>query len=269
MRKYYSAVLGVFRNEATFLPSWIRHYLDRGVEHIYLLDDFSTDDYGEAICKFGDRVTLKKVGEEDLDKKMEWRQVHLYNKYFGFAKDEAFWLGVFDLDEFFYSPLTRDLDGFLRSMEKTKFQELVADWYWFGSNGLEDQPEDIVGSFTMRGEKTAREYNYQKEGYHWEWCCKSFGKTAGMSKIRHHFNEYRWMGKEDFCTLGKKGHEKFSLNLSSVGCCYVNHYIGSRNYYMAKKERGSCNNSMIVRDEGIYKLLNKNEVSDTRLRDQK
>jgi hypothetical protein len=268
--KYYSAVLGVFKDEATFLPAWIRHYLDRGIEHIYLLDDFSSDGYEDRISDFlsDGRVTLKKVGEEDLDKSMEWRQVHLYNKYFGFSKDETFWLGVFDLDEFFYSPHTKDLDRILRDAEKTKYQELLADWYWFGSNGLEEQPLDIVGSFTMRGSKHAREYRYLKEGYHHEWCCKSFGRSESISKIRHHFNDYRWMGLEDFCTTGKEGFSDFSLNLSRLGLCHINHYVGARNYYKRKKNRGSCNNSKIVRDETVYNLLNKNEVKDTRLAEQ-
>lgn len=100
----------MFNNEASFLLSWSRHYLERGIEHVYLLDDRSTDDYEDIIREFAKdgSATLKKVHPDDPNRNIEWRQVHLYNSHFGFAKDEATWLGVFDLDEFFYSPKTKD-----------------------------------------------------------------------------------------------------------------------------------------------------------------
>lgn len=38
-------ICSVFKNEAHILEEWIQHYKKRDVCHIYLVNDFSTDDY--------------------------------------------------------------------------------------------------------------------------------------------------------------------------------------------------------------------------------
>lgn len=268
--KYYSSVLGVFKNESTFIVEWIDHYLNRNIEHIYLLNDDSDDDFYEKIYRYVEKenVTLKNVEACDQDKTISWRQSFLYNKYYKEILKETTWLGIFDLDEFFYSPKTKNLNEILKKFEKTSHQELLADWYWFGSNGHIEQPKNIISSFNKRSKLTARHYNFEKQGYHHEWCCKSFSKTKLISKLKHHFNEYNYLGSNNFCTEGKRGNDSFSFNLSSIQIAFVNHYIGSKNYYMSKKTRGSCNNSNILRDEKMYRLLNMNEVLDERLAEQ-
>lgn len=269
--KYYSAVLAVFKNESSFLPEWLDHYLNRGIDHIYLLNDHSTDDFYNKIEKFIDSgfVTLKNVEEKDLDKNIPWRQSYLYNKYFKETLQQTFWIGVFDLDEFFYCTRFKNINKILKFYENSSYVELLADWYWFGSNGHVEQPENIVSSFIKRGHHHSRKYNFELEGYHHEWCCKSFGKTKFITNIKHHFNEYKYLGKDNFCSEGKRGYDKFSLNLSGLNLAHINHYVGSKNYYMSKKNRGSCNNSNIIRDEKMYNLLNMNHIIDTRLMEQK
>jgi hypothetical protein len=265
--KYYSAVLAVFKNESSFLPEWVNHYFSRGIEHIYLLNDASTDNFYEKIYKYidDDRITLKNVEDIDQDKNIQWRQVYLYNKYFKETLEESYWLGILDLDEFFYSPSTKNLNEILKLFESTSYQELLADWYWFGSNEHITQPKDIVLSFTKRSKHPARHYNFEKQGYHHEWCCKSFAKTKFITNLKHHFNEFNHRKKSNFCSGGKKGNEDFSLNLSSIQIALINHYLGSKEYYLSKKLRGSCNNSSIVRDENLYDLINMNDVVDIRL----
>lgn len=269
--KYYTAVLGVFKNEASFMSNWLDHYFMRGIDHIFLLNDNSTDDfYTPVFAKYYDqgRITLKHVSAEDCDTRMAWRQGYLYNKYFGEEARQTFWLGVLDLDEFYYSPAVMAISELLREYERREYQEIIADWYWFGSGDYVEQPTDIVGSFLNRGRYLSRVYNYDVEGYHHEWCCKSFAKTATMSQIQHHFNLYNHVGIKNFCSNGKQYYKKFSFNLSTHGLGYINHYVGARNYYAAKEKRGSCNNSKITRNAELYAKVNKNDVTDTRLAEQ-
>ena len=37
------AILTCFKNESHILKEWIEHYKNRGIEHIYMINDFSTD----------------------------------------------------------------------------------------------------------------------------------------------------------------------------------------------------------------------------------
>ena len=46
---YTLSVLAMFKNESMIIQEWIKHYIEEGVEHFYLIDNGSTDDYYEKI----------------------------------------------------------------------------------------------------------------------------------------------------------------------------------------------------------------------------
>lgn len=269
--KYDVCVLAVFKNEASFLPEWIDHYLNRNVDHIYLLNDRSTDNSLDVIPK-SDKITILHTNDEDAEYDKHWRQEYLYNKYYHYIIQECKWLGVFDLDEFCYSPQEIDFKKLLFYFDKTNFQELIIDWYWFGSNGYEDQPEQIVNSFIKRASLPSkiicRNWPMEK-GYHWEWCCKSFAKTKSISNISHHYNKFNFYNKNDYKSIGRN--KLFCKNLSDDGIAYINHYIGSKNYYFQNKViRGSCNNNSYLQKNKaeLYREINLNEIIDITLKNQ-
>ena len=49
---YKLSVGALFKNESHSIKEWIKHYLYHGVEHFYLIDDGSTDNYLEEIQEF-------------------------------------------------------------------------------------------------------------------------------------------------------------------------------------------------------------------------
>jgi len=68
----------VFRNESHILDEWIRHYLDRGADHIYLVNDFSNDNFLDKILPFGNKITLFY---SDIVTKELGKQVQIYEKF--------------------------------------------------------------------------------------------------------------------------------------------------------------------------------------------
>jgi hypothetical protein len=42
---YYLTIGAIFKNESHCLQEWIEHHIFHGVEHFYLLNDGSTDEY--------------------------------------------------------------------------------------------------------------------------------------------------------------------------------------------------------------------------------
>lgn len=56
--KYYLSVGAIFKNEAHILEEWIQHYLAEGVDHFYLIDNGSTDNFMEILNRYTDKVTL-------------------------------------------------------------------------------------------------------------------------------------------------------------------------------------------------------------------
>lgn len=268
--KYYSSVLAVFKNESHIIEEWIEHYKSIGIEKIYLLNDHSTDNFLEKIQKYidCDYVELKNVKEEDNDKKMEWRQRYLYNKYYLNVIKETNWLCILDLDEFLYSPNSKNINSILEKYNNKSEQEIIVDWYFFGSCGHTEQPKNVVNNFLKRGKKLARDYNYIEYGYEGSWCCKTFSKTKLLTKLCHHFNFYNYLNDEYYCSFGNYITD-FNINISQIGEMYINHYLQSKKQYSKKRKRGSCNNANIIRNKKLFDLFDKNEVEDTRLRDQK
>ena len=94
-KKYFLGVLTYFKNERSSIYEWILHYKKWGVDHIWMIDNGSKDNYNiDQFIKEG-FVTVYK--EPNLS------QQNSYNKYVTEIKKEVKWLGVFDMDEFLYS----------------------------------------------------------------------------------------------------------------------------------------------------------------------
>ena len=54
----------MFKNESYIIEQWIQHYLLEGVNHFYLIDNGSTDDYECKIKKYMNKITLVKDKNE-------------------------------------------------------------------------------------------------------------------------------------------------------------------------------------------------------------
>ena len=274
-KKYDVSILAVFKNEESFMSEWIDHYFSRNIDHIYLLNDGSTDNSIDIIHQHVNKnsITLLHTSQADIEYQETWRQKYLYNKYYSYILQETQWVGIFDLDEFCYSPNEVNFKSILKDYDNSHtVQQLVVDWYWFGSNGFVDQPKNIINSFVKRGlelSKVISEKTPQiKKLYPPNWCCKSFAKTNYIENLCHHYNIFFNMLQKDYCFLPDF---EFNKNISDDGSAYINHYVGSSNYYFNNKvARGSCNKALDITNNKkiIYEYINLNEVEDIRLKNQ-
>lgn len=149
--KYNLSLGAIFKNEAPYFKEWIEHYLARGVEHFYLINDDSSDDYLQALDPY---IKLNLITLFDVKIKMLFlnRQYVIYNNFFNIIKNETKWLIVCDLDEYIWSPLTINFNEILSSFEKESIYVCCPPSILFGSNGYIKQPDKIVPSFTKRQE---------------------------------------------------------------------------------------------------------------------
>lgn len=146
---FYFTIGAIFKNEAHILKEWIEHYKLHGVDHIYLINDSSTDNYiyilqpyidSNYITLYNNNVVCNNVG----------RQTILYNYYFNKHLQDTKWFGILDLDEFLYSPQEVNLKNILKKYENEK--QLQVNWVHFGSSGYIKQPTCVVNNFIYRGE---------------------------------------------------------------------------------------------------------------------
>jgi hypothetical protein len=147
-KRFLSAFLR-FKNEAKFLPEWICHHHLIGVEHFYLYNNNSDDNYSEVLAPFINRglVTLIEWPHQPASPGAEHDCIA---KCLG--RDE--WLLCIDADEFVIPLKSSSLEDEIRRVNPKA--ALAINWRIFGSNGHKLSPRMVLDSFTKRNEQTNR-----------------------------------------------------------------------------------------------------------------
>ena len=242
-------VCSIFKNESHILDEWIRHYLFHGVDHIYLVNDFSTDSYLEIIEKYADHVTLF---HNDIVTREVGRQTQIYRKYFTPLLPTAKWMSILDLDEFLYSPETINIKHVLS--EYSEYAQIVVDWVHFGSNGHIKQPPSVVEGFTMCALSRTSGRNVKYYGY------KSIFKTACLNYF-------------DIHTSNVNGEDLRIIDTPEAKLL-INHYnLQSLDFFInVKGTRGDVNNWFdyvkIQRNKDLFEKFDVNDLEDLRLYNQ-
>ena len=252
----YFTIGAIFNNEAHILKEWIEHYLYHGIEHIYLINDFSTDNFLEILQPFIDNkvVTLYNC---EVNQKWVGMQDSKYNQYFQKHLKETIWFGIFDLDEFLYSPIEIDIKNILKNYEDEN--QLRINWVHFGSSHFEKQPESVVSNFIHRGE-----YNSKKNGPNGRYnSYKSIVKTDGNVILGIHSHMY------NNNLIGKN----VSFDEENTPLL-INHYaIQSKEYWQnIKMTRGDVNywydQQGWARNMQLFIDMDVNDIVDERLKIQ-
>lgn len=253
---YYFTIGAIFKNEAHILKEWLEHYFYHGVDHIYLINDNSTDHFLSILQPYIDnkKVTLYNC---DINRKWVGMQDAKYNYFFHDIIKNSFWFGILDLDEFLYSPLDIDIKKILKNYENEN--QLHINWVHFGSSGFEKQPSNVVSNFVKRGE-----YNSIKNGPGGRYnSYKSIIKTNGNIKLGVHSHFYN----------GNNSGKNISFDLEDTPLL-INHYaIQSREFWTnIKMTRGDVNywydKQGWERNMKLFDEMDVNDILDEKLKQQ-
>ena len=128
-KNYHISICGCFKNEARFFKEWIEYHLMMGVDHFYLYNNNSDDNYQEVLQEYIDKgiVTLEQYPGVPV-------QPGAYQHWYKTYRHETDWVSFLDIDEFFV-PLKHDnLKDWLKEHEK--YPVLMVYWKMFGTSGL-------------------------------------------------------------------------------------------------------------------------------------
>ena len=252
---YYLSVGAIFKNEATILKEWIEHYLIHGVEHFYLINDSSTDDFRQVLRPYEDKITLFHM--PPFEPHYLGRQQDAYAKFFLPILKETQWLAVLDLDEYLYSPKIPWLPNALKNYENEPI--LVVNWVWFGSNGHFEQPASIIYGFTARAKIGKSMRMDTPDGR--QWCDTLGNKPIINSKFQLREWTVHWSGTN--VSWVKSEHDPIFL---------INHYpVMSLEYYINyKMKRPRCVNGYHkgTKDRQYFIDSDINDIKDSRLAEQ-
>lgn len=145
--KYKLSIGAIFKNEAPYLKEWIEHYLAREVDHFYLINDFSDDNFLDILKPYEKYITLFHNKNTQIAK---YKQDSCYNRFILPILNETKYILICDIDEYVWSPMTLNLKHILNEFENMNIQSYGIDMILFGSNNYINQPKYIVNSFNRR-----------------------------------------------------------------------------------------------------------------------
>lgn len=252
----------MFKNESWGLKEWIEHNKIHGVDHIYLIDDFSEDNYLPILQPYIDSqyVTLFK---NQFSERFKGRQQYISNYYFLPIVNESYWICNVDIDEFLYSPNELDIKNILKKYED--YGELYANWVWFNSNGFIEHPKDgIVNNFVTRAEYGTCVFNRLTvpEG--------QLEYTDAHKCIANTNFNIKSFNVHEIFTDGKKINLSYKTNQENPELL-LNHYqLQSREYWEKVKMFRRDTNEWYIFPRGweVFESFDVGDIIDTRLKEQ-
>jgi hypothetical protein len=253
---YYFTIGAIFKNESHILKEWLDHYFFHGIDHIYLINDNSDDDFLPILTPYIDnkKITLYHNNENN---KWVGIQEYKYNYYFQKHLKDTIWFGILDIDEFLYSPIEINVKKILEKYDS--YNQLIINWVHFGSSNYDKQPTNAVASFIYRGK-----YNSLKNGPEGRYnSFKAIVKTTGNIKLGIHIHYFN--------------NSSFGKNVSfeeENTPLLINHYaIQSKDYWTKiKMTRGDVNmwydKQKWNRNMLLFKQMDNNDIKDERLKTQ-
>jgi hypothetical protein len=130
----YLAVFAIYYNEAHYLREWIEFHKLVGFERFYLYNNFSTDHHREVLAPYiADGTVVHREWP------VEPAQMAGYRDVLERFRHDTRWLGLFDIDEFMFSPTGAQVSDVLRDFEE--FPGVGINEVTFGTSGHLTRPE--------------------------------------------------------------------------------------------------------------------------------
>ena len=128
-KKYKISICAIFKDEAPFLKEWIELNNLVGVEHFYMYNNNSTDNFQEVLQPYVDNglVTLVEFPYDHA-------QFKAYQNFYENYRHETQWVGFIDIDEFFCPNSHLTLQKWIKPYETYPVIQIY--WKMFGTSGL-------------------------------------------------------------------------------------------------------------------------------------
>lgn len=230
--KYKVCICGIFKNEEEYLKEWIEYHIIIGVEHFFLYNNNSSDDFMKVLKPYIDDgiVTLTEwVNEHD--------QMGAYRHCISNYRADSDWIGFIDIDEFVV-PIEEDsITDILNYFENRP--AVLVYWKFFGFGGLMNRAKDtlVTESFLVCGEKLG---NTGKIFYNTKY---DFAFDDARNSILHHIMWCKYKKRISLPTVNVFDKVCFffeGIAFSKSRCLMqINHYFSkSAEEYFRKIEKG-------------------------------
>jgi len=142
-KPYNLCITAIFQNEAPYLKEWIEFHKLVGVQHFYLFNNLSTDEYEKVLQPYIDSGEVElfqvpvtcKTGEEFYA-----LQDRIYTRAIRKSRKQTTWLAILDLDEFLFAVHEDNVANFLNKNFK-EYAGVRVNWQMYGTSNVASIPE--------------------------------------------------------------------------------------------------------------------------------
>lgn len=229
--KYYVSICSFFRDEARFLKEWIEYHRMIGIEHFYLFNHLSNDDYQTVLQPYIEKGIVELFHPtQNYSNHSKWEKIQLggYNKIINEKKHETFWLAFIDSDEFIVPIIDPDFPSFLRKYEQ--YGGVCINWQTYGTSNIQRIPENqtMIGTLLRKAKKNDP-YN------------KWVKSIVQPERVKHFVGAHRCLYTPPFFAVNERGiknpnHPKMQVEINAIR---INHYTyrDEEFYYKEKAKR--------------------------------
>lgn len=263
------AVCAVAKDEDPYIEEWIAHYLNLGVDHVYVYDNNDAETDTIRSISANPQVTVIPVRGAPALKAMGY-QVGIYTDAYRKYGDLYEWMGFFDIDEFM------DIDGmdipaFLSQPVYAGTSVVHLHWRYYGDNGLvryEDRPVRERFAEPAPVDVKYSDINNMENRY-----VKSFVRT-GFPEMQLDVHSPRFFGAACRNSVGRFKYASRTVEDIEHGNARVNHY-GTKTIEEYIRRRipngvtsvnGATGYAVIPATARLDWFFNVNEVTDEKLR---
>lgn len=207
---YNLGIVAIFQNEAPYFKEWIEYYRLQGVDHFWLYNNESQDNYLEVLQPYVD---------EGLVEVIDWPtapffnfnqcQMTCYRECLNNVKGVAKWLAVIDCDEFIITVNGQTISEYLKKYEK--YAGIKINWQMYGTSFQPFIPSDktMVETLVLRAE--------------WDYVENELMKVIVRPERIYRLNLHSAVGKKDFSMIhpGKKIKKTPNIRVDEIR---INHY---------------------------------------------
>lgn len=164
------SVISLIKNEHLYLDEWLTHYINLGVDKIFIIEDITSESHKD-ICNKYDKVTLIKLSDfTDLSlypNNINRQDIIIRNLY-DFCIDKTDYIMFLDTDEFLMFNNNYSFDKLIIDMEYKNIQSVCLYWKLFTYSGYIYKPYDgiysVVDTYTdMYNFYDDLNYHFKKE----------------------------------------------------------------------------------------------------------
>lgn len=149
-KQHTLSICAIFKNEASYMKEWIEYYILMGVDHFYLYNNNSEDNFEEVLAPYVEKGVITLQNWPDIP-----GQISAYRHWYENYRHETNWCSFLDLDEFLCPLQDENLKQWLNRHKKYPLYAIY--WKIFGTSGKISPETDklVIEQYTNCWDKLA------------------------------------------------------------------------------------------------------------------